>query len=551
MSNENEYAYCETDEEEVFFKLDELESNLEENIEKDLAELEILKQQDYMLGNPDELGKVVTNVIWEQFQNQIGVKSGEDFIKKNNNQTLDLRNSAHIQTTENFEKGKIATHNREIDYQKKYDERQACFQKDADGNIITHETRSGRREATLVKDARKPFDVNRPTGSAEKGTDIDHIISAGEIIRDSEANAHLSREELVAFANSDINLQEIPKEWNRSKGDKPVEEWLDYSNSKGQTPAEIFDNLDNETQKTLREKDKAARAAYEREKQKGIERSIKTGRKSQRQEAFRIGKSAVRTVVMQLLAELVKEIIAKLVKWFKSSKKELRSLIDSIKSAIKSFVGDLKKKLLNAGSSVMTTIVSAIFGPIVRTIKKVWMLLKQGWSSLKQAVAFLRSPEAKSKPFDLVMMEVGKILIGALTAGGAIILSEVIEKGLSAVGLGIEIPLLGSLANILGIFFGAVVSGIIGAIALNIIDRAISKRQKLELQTQIAQKTNIALKEMAVVTWQKLGSAYEYVKNISERTVASLQKSEEREAESFRHLEDAYDEFEKMIQRRK
>ena len=550
MSNENEYAYCETDEEEVFFKLDELESNLEENIEKDLAELEILKQQDYMLGNPDELGKVVTNVIWEQFQNQIGVKSGEDFIKKNNNQTLDLRNSAHIQTTENFKNGKIATHNHEIDYQKRYDDWQSSFQKDADGNIITHETRSGRREATLAKDARKPFDANRPIGSVEKGTDIDHIISAGEIIRDPEANAHLSREEQVAFANSDINLQEIPKEWNRSKGDKPVEEWLDYPNSKGQTPTEIFDNLDNE-EKNIRERNEASRTAYEREKQKGIERSIKTGRKSQRQEAFRIGKSAVRTVVMQLLAELVKEIIAKLVKWFKSSKRELRSLIDSIKSAIKSFVGDLKNKLLNAGSSVMTTIVSAIFGPIVRTIKKVWMLLRQGWSSLKQAIAFLRSPEAKSKPFDLVMMEVGKILIGALTAGGAIILSEVIEKGLSAVGLGIEIPLLGSLANILGIFFGAVVSGIIGAIALNIIDRAISKRQKLELQTQIAQKTNIALKEMAVVTWQKLGSAYEYVKNISERTVASLQKSEEREAESFRHLEDAFDEFEKMIERRK
>ena len=199
----------------------------------------------------------------------------------------------------------------------------------------------------------------------------------------------------------------------------------------------------------------------------------------------------------------------------------------------------------------MTTIVSAIFWPIVRTIKKVWMLLKQGWSSLKQAIAFLRSPEAKSKPFDLVMMEVGKILIGALTAGGAIILSEVIEKGLSAVGLGIEIPLLGSLANILGIFFGAVVSGIIGAIALNIIDRAISKRQKLELHTQIAQKTNIVLKEIENSTWEKLGAAYESVKNISEKTVASLQESEEREAESFRQLEDAFDEFEKMIQRRK
>ena len=42
----------------------------------------------------------------------------------------------------------------------------------------------------------------------------------------------------------------------------------------------------------------------------------------------------------------------------------------------------------------------------------------------------------------------------------------------------VEIPLLGSLANILGIFLGAVVAGIIGAIAINIIEKQIEKSMK-------------------------------------------------------------------------
>ncbi len=39
----------------------------------------------------------------------------------------------------------------------------------------------------------------------------------------------------------------------------------------------------------------------------------------------------------------------------------------------------------------------------------------------------------------------------------------------------VEIPLLGSLANILGIFLGAVVAGIIGAIAINIIEKQMKR----------------------------------------------------------------------------
>lgn len=57
-----------------------------------------------------------------------------------------------------------------------------------------------KEEATLVKGARKPFDEGRPSGSDENHTDMDHTVSAAEIIRDPAANAHMTEEEQIAFA---------------------------------------------------------------------------------------------------------------------------------------------------------------------------------------------------------------------------------------------------------------------------------------------------------------------------------------------------------------
>lgn len=530
--------------------LDELESKLFEDLDDDLGKLEILKEQNAKIGNPEALGDVIKNVIWEQFQSQIGVHEGENFIKENRGLTLDLRNEAHIQTTENFAKGKIASHNDKIDYQDRYDKWQEKFKKDENGNIITHKTRTGKEEATLVKDARADFDKNRPTGSAQDKTAVDHTMSAAKIIRDPEAAAHLDLEEQVAFANSEANLNEIDSNLNHSKGDLSTSEWLDNPNKNGQKPNEIFDNLTPEKEQQLREKEKTANEEYKRVKEEGKKRSEKTGKQSQKEEAFRISKSAARAVVMQLLADFVKEIVSKLVKWFKSKGKKLKTLIESIKDAIRSFIHSLKKKLLNIGNTLTTTILTSIVGPIVGIFKKLWIFLKQGWASLKQAIDFLRSPEAKNQPFEIVMLEVGKIVMGALTVGGAIILGEVIEKGLMTIpGFGIQIPILGSLANILGIFLGAVVAGIIGAIALNLIDRAIAEKQKQELQIQIARQSDVAVKGQVLKTWKKLESAYEAVGTVTEQTVKSFQESVQRERNSLNQVDDALNELDAVIEK--
>lgn len=499
---------------------DELENKLYSELEEQMADLKDLQLDKEKIGNPDTIGETVMSVVWEQFINQVGVLAGEDFIKENRGLTLDLRNSAHIQTTENFAGGKIATHNNEIDYQVRYNNWQANFQHDEKGNIITHQTRSGRPEATLVAGARKPFDQGRPAGSAERGTDMDHTVSAGEIICNPEANAHMTQTEQIKFANSDANLNEMDSRHNRSKGDDPTKVWLDTPNKNGQKPDEIFD-ISEEQKKKYIEKDEEARAEFEKQKKEGGQRSIETGKQSQKEEAIRIGGKALRAVVMGLLASLIKDIIRKLISWFRSGSRKLSTFIDSVKAAIKSFVSNLKGYLLNAANTFVTTIATAIFGPVIGMIKKAWIFLKQGYKSVKEAIDFLKNPANKNMPLSLKMMEVGKIVIVGLTAGGAIVLSEVIEKGLMTFPVfAINIPLIGPLASLIGMFLGSLVSGIIGALALNQIDRLIAKKLKtINTQQQFHKKNDI------LVTQEQLIKVNESkVENTQNKTIESIKK---------------------------
>ena len=461
----------------------QLESQLEAELDSQMEDLKVLEEEHEKIGNPATIRETVKNVVWEQFINQVGVIAGEDFIRENRGLTLDLRDSAHIQTTENFEKGKIATHNDKIDYQKRYDDWQANFQRNEDGSIKMERARiTGEQQAKLKYGARQY--LNGPSGSASMHND--HTISAAEIIRDPEANAHLSREEQHDFATGSINYKPLDSSANESKGDARMEDWLNHERN-GQRPAERFNINEDE----LKKRDAEARTEYERVKKEGEKRSIETGKKSQREEAFRIGGKALRSVIMGLLASLVKDIIQKLVAWFRSGKRSLSTFIDSVKLAIKSFLSNMKTHLLNAGNTLITTIFTAIFGPVIGMIKKAWIFLKQGYQSVKEAIEFFKNPANKNMPFSIKMMEVGKIIVTGATAGGAILLGETIEKGLMTIPVfAFQIPLLGSLASLLGMFFGALISGLIGALALNLIDKMIAKKQRSINQSQQISKKN-------------------------------------------------------------
>ena len=363
----------------------------------------------------------------------------------------------------------------------------------------------------------------------------------------------MTREEQIAFANSEKNLNLMDSAANKSKGDSTMSEFLD-SERDGKKAAERF-NIDK---KELRKKDAEAREEYKKQEREAEHKSIKAGKKSRKEEIFRIGGKALRAVLMQLLAELAREIIAKLVKWFKSSKKALNTLLDSLKESIHSFIGKMKQHLINAGNTLFTTVATAIIGPIVGTIKKIWIMLKQGWSSLMNAIAYIKDPANKGKPIGRLLMEVGKIVITGMTGIGAIMLGEVIEKGLMTIPVfAVEIPLLGSLANILGIFLGAVVAGIIGAIAINIIEKQIEKIMKRENVDVQINKGNEILRtqhQLQFVSEAKLDQTKSVaVQNIYERrsTAASMMEESveniKKNCASDESVDDAFDDIDKLI----
>lgn len=507
MANENDLFELQVSDPDIDYEqLLVLESSLEDNL-KDIAEhIDKLDIDRDKLQNNEYLQESIENIVWEQVQLQIAAQIGQEFIKDNHGQTLDLRKEAHIQTAENFKKGKVATHNRDVDYQERYDTWQNNFVKDDLGNIKTHSTRSGKTVNTLTKLARKKFDENRPKGSKEKGTQMDHTVSAGEIIRDPKANAFLTKEEQIAFANSKDNLNEIRSEVNQAKGDLSTSELFDNPNSKGQYAREVH-NISSKEEKQLREKDKEARTEYDRVRDEAEKRAIKSGKKSRRDEALKVSGKALKAALLQLLSEFLRELISKFISWLKDTERNLSTFIEKIKEAIISFVNNLSNHLLNVGKSVVTMIASAIVGPVINTILKAWTFIHQGWRSLKEAIDYLNNPDNKEKSIQIMMLEIGKIVVAGLSATGAIVLGETLGTSLTASFpvLAISIPLLGTIGSLIGTFMGATLSGIIGAFVLKMIDQQIVDKQISELSSEKIDQKN----EMLVIQDQLLD-----VKNI-------------------------------------
>lgn len=494
MDDNNERAILDAEIfEDADLDLDTLEECLEAELEEQFANLDILQEEREHINNPDHLGETVMNVVWEQFMNQVAATAGEDFIKENHGLHLDLRDEAHIQTPPNFKNGDIATHNYiskdqlEQNYDRYKNKPHKEFRKEyVDPGMDATLKRAGELKkqgidtvTDIYTGKQIPTETKLENGKNNpEAAQREHVKSSSKLYQNASLQMANNNEELAAIINNPENLQGYTTaERNNRKGDN------DEAEMDPRDKTEHWKKANERAKKYIEEKEK-----------EGEERLKKEGRKTQKEEAFRIGGKALRTALMALFAALAKEIIGKLVLWLKSAEKSVNTLIEYIKLAIQSFVGKLKNLLVSTSDSVITTIVTSIVGPVVGTIKKVFTLLKQGWKSLKEAVQFLRKPENKGKPLSYLLPQVGIIVVTGLSGIGAIVLGELIEKGLIALlpGLGIDIPVLGSPANLIGMLMGAIVCGVIGAIAINLINKHIAKQQRNDnLDSQIDKKNEI------------------------------------------------------------
>ena len=455
------------------FDFEKLEKQLEEQLANDSADYENLNIEMEKIGNPESLGKVIYDEIWNQFSNQIG---------------LDITSETLIE---------------------KYD-REHPEDYEEVGKRVMSDDRYKKANKEMKRKQQAGELIDAYTGKKFNDKDkvnLDHVNSRKEIYENKRRKqANIATEDL---ANKEENLQPTNEALNKSKNKKSVDEYIaqreerekslreknerankkiDESNmsdadkkiAKEKNNKRLQDKLDADDI-LMKEADEKARKAINRDIAIGVTKEI--GKKA--------SIDALKQMAVEALLALLKEIINGLVRFLKTQAKSLKSFFTEMKESLHRFFNKITSFLQTGAKSFIGTVVSEIIGPIINTIKKLSSLLKQGVSTVWDAIKYMRDPSHRDEPFSIKVAQVTKIVVGGLTAMGAIFSGEMFEKILLTVpGMQTPLPLIGSMANVIGLFLASLVSGIIGAMVLNIIDKYIARKRKAAINEKIDEKAN-------------------------------------------------------------
>ncbi|MFZ2586071.1 MAG: hypothetical protein WAX20_07755 [Enterococcus aquimarinus] len=471
--NENANQNKELEELEVDLEFESMEGYLSKQLEASFSDLSLLEEDRKNIANPESLGKTILNEVWKQFGNQIG---------------LDITNETLIQQYDRK-------------HPETYDDIKKEILKDKSYTKTREQMKSDQMNRTLVDTY-----TGKTIKPGEK-FDVDHVVSRKEIFENQRRKqANFSTGEL---ANKDENKQATNASLNRSKKEKTVNDYLGgrelreadliKQNEKANKKVDgsNLSNLEKRLQKEKNDKalqnkldaDDELMKQSDKTARKAINKDIATG--AVKEVGIKAGKDALKTAAIAALFSLLKEIMNGFVRFLKSQSKTFSNFLAEMKTAINSFFSKIMSVVQTGVSALVGTIVSEIFGPIVSVFKKLASFIKQGVSSFVDAINYLKDKSNKNKPFSIKVAQVGKIVTAGLTIGSAIVLGEVFEKFLLTIpGMQIALPLLGTLANLIGLFLGSLISGLVGAIVLNLIDRLIATKLRSDTNKDIIEKQN-------------------------------------------------------------
>ena len=457
---------------------DELEELLEQQFTTEFSNLEKLELECKEISSPDKLGDVILDEIWSQFANQIGLDMTSDTLLKQ-------YNDKHPNGYTKEEGAKIMKDKRYTDANNAMKERQK------NGNLKDEYTG-------------KTIKIN------EKAN-LDHVIPRKQIfqnpwrkIADIETADLANKKENFAATNESLNKSKGATSnsdyiKNREAREKNLKEQVERANKKIDK-MNISDaekrNLKAENNKRLNDKlaaDSKKMLKSEKTAKKAINKDI--AKKSSVRMANKAGKEAVKAMFVAALFGMLKEIINTLVRYFKSKKQSFDAFLKEMKKALHSFFGKIKDFIKVGVDSFVGSIVGEIIGAFAEKLRKLPNLVKQLFGSIRESISYLSNPENESHSTAIKIAHVSKIITSALVGVGAMFLGEYFEQFLNKIpGMTFEIKLLGTIANILGMFLASLLTGILGAIIINGIDQFISRKLIEENQKKQANKKNELLR---------------------------------------------------------
>ncbi|MFS9008649.1 hypothetical protein [Streptococcus infantis] len=477
---ENELLVLKTEEvyESENLNYDELEELLEQQFTMEFSNLEKLELECKEISSPDKLGDIILDEIWDQFANQIGLDMTSDTLLKQ-------YNDKHPNGYTKEEGAKIMKDKRYTDANNAMKERQK------NGNLKDEYTG-------------KKIKIN------EKAN-LDHVIPRKQIfenpwrkIADIETSDLANKSENLAGTNESLNKSKGAKSNSeyikkREVREKNLKEQVERANKKIDK-MNISDaekrNLKAENNKKLNDKlaadsDKMIKA--EKSAKKAMYKPI--AKKASFRMANKAGKDAIKAIFVAALFGMLKEIMNALVRFFKSKKRSFDTFLDEMKNALHSFFGKIRDFIKVGIDSFVGSIVGEIIGAFNQKLQKLPNLIKQLFGSIRESISYLSNPENQTHSTAIKIAHISKIITSGLVAVGAMFLGEYFEQFLNKIpGMTFEIKLLGTIANILGMFLASLLTGILGAIIINRLDGFISKKIQDENKKQQADKKNELLR---------------------------------------------------------
>ncbi len=457
---------------------DELEELLEQQFTMEFSNLEKLELECKEISSPDKLGDVILDEIWNQFANQVGLDMTSDTLLKQ-------YNDKHPNGYTKEEGAKILKDKRYIDANKAMKETQKT------GNLKDEYT--GKKLKINEKAnldhvvARKQLFEN----PWRKIADIDTADLANKKENFAATNESLNKSK-GATSNSDYIKNREVREKKLRDQDQRANEKIDKKNIsdaekrnlKAINEKKLNDKLAADSKKMLKAEKKAKKA---------INKDI--AKKAPVKIANKAGKDAVKAMFVAALFGMLKEIMNALVRFFKSKKRSFDTFLDEMKNALHSFFNKIKDFIKVGVDSFAGSIVGEIIGAINQKLRRLPNMVKQVFGSIRESISYLSNPENQSHSTEIKIAHISKIITSGLVAVGAMFLGEILEKYLLTIpGMGFEIKFLGTLANVLGMFFASVLTGILAVIIINGLDQFISRKLIEENQKQQADKKNELLR---------------------------------------------------------
>ena len=457
---------------------DELEELLEQQFTIEFSNLEKLELECKEISSPDKLGDVILDEIWNQFSNQIGLDMTSDTLLK--------------QYNDKHPNGYTKEEGAKIMKDKRYtDANNAMKAKQKSGNLKDEYTG-------------KTLKINDKAN-------LDHVVPRKQIfenpwrkIADIETSDLANKSENLAGTNESLNKSKGAKSnsdyiKNRESREKKLRDQLQRANEK--IDKKNISDAEKRNLKALNEKRLNDKLAADSQKMLKIEKKAKKAinkniaKKAPVRMANKAGKDAVKAMFVAALFGMLKEIMNALVRFFKSKKRSFDTFLDEMKNALHSFFGKIRDFIKVGIDSFVGSIVGEIIGAFAEKLRKLPNLVKQLFGSIRESISYLSNPENQSHSTVIKIAHVSKIITSALVGVGAMFLGEYFEKYLLTIsGMQTSIPLLGTVANILGMFLASLLTGILGAIIINGLDGFISRKLQEENKKQQADKKNELLR---------------------------------------------------------